>query len=73
MYTPIVITEDNIHWALTANLRLVYSELAEKFPVAGKVVLAGDLDFDDSFTVKGVTPAGPRTALSLQSYIAPLV
>lgn len=64
MLDLIVMTRENIHWALNENLRRVLEEIKHKVPVHGKAILYGDLDFDSQFTVRGVSPNGPRSALS---------
>lgn len=64
----ITITTENISWALTENLLRIYSEIEQKFPVNGKVQLAGDLDFNNLYTVRGVTDLGPRSAICEQPY-----
>lgn len=64
----IAVTTENISWALTENLLRIYLEIEQKFPVNGKVQLAGDLDFNNLYTVRGIANLGPRSAVCKQPY-----
>lgn len=61
-YTRIVVTAENINYAVTQNWNLIYAELAKKIPLTGTFRLEGDIDFDNQFTIKGIVADGPNTA-----------
>lgn len=62
--TLITVTADNLHEACTENWRRIYAELEHKLPLTGTVVLQGNIDFSNLYTIKGIVPAGPNTAYS---------
>lgn len=63
MYTPIVVTQDNLTWAVNENWRLIYEELRYKVPMNGAVQLKGDWDFQNLYTIRGIMSDGPNTAI----------
>lgn len=71
MYTPVIITEDNIQQALEENFLLIFRELEYKMPIRGVAILQGDLNFNNLYTVVGVLPAGPNSAFCTNPRIAP--
>ena len=58
----ITITADNIHWAFDENFRRIFEELKYKVPVTGKVQLEGDWDFQNTYSIFGVTEDGTHSA-----------
>ncbi len=62
-YTPIVVTQQNLGWAVNENFRLIYEEIKKKVPMNGVVVLEGDWDFQNLYTIQGIVSNGPCSAL----------
>ena len=58
----ITVTKQNYHFAVLENWRRIYRALQYKIPLTGTVVLEGDIDFDDTYTVFGCEPEDLHTA-----------
>ncbi len=59
----VTVTTDNITWAVNENIRRIGVEIAYKVPINGEVVLQGNWDFQNLYTIRGIVSAGPCTAL----------
>jgi len=62
--TLVTVTAANLHEACNENWRRIYEEIGKKVPLTGTIRLEGDIDFDNLYTIKGITPDGPNTAIS---------
>lgn len=58
----ITITQENIGWAFNENFRRIFEELQYKVPVNGTVVLQGDWDFQNLYTILGIVEDGANSA-----------
>lgn len=65
-YTPITVTHENISWALNANIKAIYEEMAVKLDNRFGRTLSGDLDLNGNKAVNGATPFSSRSAVTLE-------
>lgn len=68
--TLITITPANAAWAVNENFRRIYAEIPNKLPARGIAILEGNLNFGGTFTIRGLSPNGPRSALCRAPYVS---
>lgn len=58
----ITITEENIHWAVNLNFERIFEALKYKVQLSGSATLQGNWNFQNLYTIRGITSNGPCSA-----------